>query len=212
MADTDIVFGSLYQFAGRLVDVVICGLDCGSYQVSQDGLATVTVPRQSDPDGLLTGEYIATFDVGPYDRTTYGDATTQLSVSDTFALQTVYVPVTIGFSFTHAGQLLRPATEAQTKSPEGPALGKTRRIHRYAALFRNTIGISIGTVLANLFPVDFRNAGGSAPLTKNILFSGVIEDTIDSEYSFDGQITWMGTRPYPCTIASISGFVETQER
>ena len=209
MAATDLVLTGYAQAFGHSVDVMIAGLDCGTYTVASDG--SVTVPIGSDPDGLLTAAYLQARDVGPWDRVTYGDATTEISLLVTGGgVATVYVPVVVGYSFLSVGRLLRPATEAQIKSPRGPALGKKRRIHNFAALLVNAVGVSFGTRFTNLRACLFDQNNGK-DLTKDQMFSGVWYDTIDDINSYDGLITWTIARPYPCTVTSITGFVETSE-
>ena len=209
MTDTDIVFNGLYHMIGHSVSVVICGLDCGDYTVDANG--AVTVPLASDPDGLLSGAYIVQFDVGPYDTITYGDATTQVTVFTGVATATVYVPVVIGFSYPTIGQILRPVMEAQIKSPSGPGEGKTKRIEWASFLFSQAQGVSIGTSFANMWPVQFPDGTGQV-LNHTILFSGVFADNFAEDYGFDNMIAWQIFRPYPCTVASVSGFLHSQDR
>lgn len=210
MADTDIVFTGFYHMIGSPASVVICGLDCGDYIVSATG--TVTVPINSDKNQLCNGAYLAQFDVGPFDRTTYGDATTMLMISDGVGgVETIYVPVVIGFTYPSWGRLLRPVSQEDTKTPQGPSLGKTRRAHWFGALLLNTQGISFGTSTGqyDLAPLDDK-AGNVLPL--NVLYSGVWSKPIDDNPSFDGMIGWQILRPFPATVVAISGFIETSER
>jgi hypothetical protein len=210
MADTDIVINGLYHLVGRTASVVICGLDCGDYVVQPGGF--VTVPIGSDPDGLLSGAYIQSFDVGPYDTTTYGDATTQLTVFNGYSEGTYYVPVVVGFTFTSVGQLLRPATAQDTKSPQGPRLGKIGRNHYFAVLLQNANkGVSFGTKLTNVLPANLR-PNGSPIANYATLFSGVFTDTLGDGYGLDNALLWVVTRPYPCSVVAISGYLETAER
>lgn len=209
MADTDIVFTGFYQAIGHLVTATIGGLDAGDYIVAADG--SVTVPINQDPDQLCNGDYLATLDVGPFDRVTYGDATATVTLKVGLGNATIYIPVVIGYTYPTWGQLLRPATEAQTKSSQGPALGKTRRVHMFAALMVNAVGVSWGTNFNTLSPAIFRDAAGNA-FPHNRMFSAVYQDTITEADSLDGMIAWQVSRPYPCTISAISGFVETSER
>lgn len=222
MATTDIVISGLYHLQGQTVSAVICGLDCGDYVVTSDGATNgipdpttggkITVPIQSDPDGLLTGLYLRGFDVGPFDTTTYGSMTTRLSVYDGYATATIYVPVVIGFTYPSIGKILRPATAEQGRSPIGPLLGKTRRNHQFAAQLVNAQGVYFGTGdMSTAIEASFRDAGRNI-LTRDNLYTGVHWDTLNDDYSFDGGIGWMITRPYPCTVTALGGFLETAER
>lgn len=207
MADTDIILTGYYHLVGKTVAAVICGLDCGDYVV--DAAGSITVPLQSDPDGLLTGDYIASFDAG-FDRTVYGDATTELQIF-AGANVDVHVPVLVGFPYVSDGQLLRPITEAHLRTKNGPGLGDIRRVYQFAAIFLNAVGVEVGTDFTHLDPVLFANDGEVA-LTKDTLYSGVWQNTLDDDYGFEGAICWRISRPYPCSITALTGFIETQER
>ena len=218
MADTDITITGLYHLQGRTVSVVICGLDCGDYLVTTDSGTAMTggnvvVPIGSDPDGLLSGAYIALFDVGPYDGTTYGNATAALTVFNAAAggEGTYYVPVCIGFTYTSIGQPLRPATAEQGKSQMGPLLGKTRRNHRFSALLNNTQGVSFGPNLSTAIEARFTNIA-NVVTTKDQLYSGVWQDTVADDYTLEGGVGWLVSRPYPCAVMALGGFMDTSER
>lgn len=210
MADSDITFQGIYYAVGYQVSVSVCGLDCGDYTVAANG--SVTVPINSDPDENFNGAYLAQFDVGPFDKTTYGDATTRIDLaSGNGSVQTIYVPVVIGFNFPAIGLPLRPLGEDQTKTPQGPALGKTRRTHFVAALLRNTQGITFFSPNSNQDQSKLTDNAGN-PLPMNMLFSGVWVQPFQDNDSYDSFLGWAIMRPYACSIVSIEGFVETSER
>lgn len=209
MADTDVIFQGFYYAVGYTVSVSVCGLDCGDYVV--DPFGQVTVPINSDPDQNFNGPYLSQFDVGPYDRKTYGDQTARLDLDNAGALATIYVPVVIGFSYPSYGVPLRAIGEDQTKTPQGPALGKTRRAHWVAALLRNTQGITFGTENGNWDFQPLADTAGNV-LPRNRLFSGVWSKPVGDNDSFDSIIGWNVTRPYACTVVSLSSFIDTSER
>jgi hypothetical protein len=128
-------------------------------------------------------------------------------------LPPTYTPnVVIGFCFATKGQIVRPVMPQETGSRTGPAQGETRRGHMFTALLLNTQGISFGTTFTHLQPAQLaatRN-GPIYPLTS--LFSGVHQDTLNDDYSFDGMLCWQIIRPYPSTIVNIGGWLHTQER
>ncbi len=120
------------------------------------------------------------------------------------------VPLSCGFTYTSQGQLLRPDFGQDAGSPNGPAVGKIRHHHWYAGLFRRARKVSVGVDFgASLNPAGFKQADIQTPIAAPGLFSGVWTDTIQDDYGWDGMLAWQITRPYPCTIASMSGFVET---
>ena len=124
-----------------------------------------------------------------------------------------------GFTYTTKGQLLRPYLPQDTGSRIGPAFGMKRRIHRYAALFaqaiRNTVtagvnGVSVGTSFSNLRPVMFKQLNGVA-YDNQTMYNGVWSDTCaDDTYGFDGQLCWQITRPVPCTVSALGGFISSE--
>lgn len=121
------------------------------------------------------------------------------------------IPAAIGKTFTSKGQRLRPLEPAETGARNGPALGKTRRNHRSAFLFLNAAGVAIGTTFANVRAAIFKSLGGIA-FAQNALYSGVHSATIEDQNSYDGQICWQVTRPYPATLLANEGFLETEDR
>ena len=216
MASTDILITGLYQAIGQTVSVAIGGLDCGDYVVAANGTdGQVTVPINSDPDKLCNGAYLITLDVGPWDTTTYGDLTTEvtLDVGGT-GEATMYIPVAVGFAYPSAGQAMRPATEAQIKSQQGPGTGKLRKVHNYGILFGavvgGTNGLQIGTNLTAMNAIQIRKKSNIL-LTHNIVFQGVAYGPVKDTDSYDGQICWYMSRCYPCVINSLNGFLEAQE-
>lgn len=218
MAVTDVVFRGLYFAVGYTVSVSVCGIDCGDYVVSfavgEENEGFITVPINSDPNGLFNGAYLAQFDVGPFDRTTYGDATTRIDLADGVGgVETIYVPVVIGFTYPSIGVGLRPLTSEQTKSPLGGAEGKTRRIQWAGFLFQNAQGVTVisSNPTDGFFPSVFTDVT-EAPLNMNELFSGIYQTPVDDAYSYDGQLGWMVTRPYACTVVAMTSHLETQER
>ena len=215
MSATDLVFTGAYFLANKNVDVVIGGLDCGTFLAVEagNGQTTVTVPIASIPaPGGDVGVYLQSIDVGPWDKNTYGDDTTEITLQiDGGGRATVYVPVLIGFSFYSAGQRLRPATENETKSQEGPSTGKRRKVWAYGVLVTHTKGLYLGTNVTNQDPAPLLDNGGNA-LPGNVLFDGVVYNEITEDDSFEGQLMWTIPRPYPCIINSLNGFVDTKDR
>lgn len=207
---TDVKFYGLYQLIGQTVAVVVAGLDCGDFVVSN--LGVVDVPLQSDPDGLFTGDYLQQFDVGPWNQAAYGSLTTSVTMLvGGNARKTMYLPVFIGYSYLSAGQLMRPVTPEQTKSGQGGGPGKNRRVFNWAALVQGTTGLSVGTNFSNLQPVVFKTAGGQV-LNHQQLFSGEVFGTTQDRNTMDGRLCWTIQRPYPCVINAMTGFMETDER
>lgn len=207
---TSIDFYGLYQFQFQPVAVVICGLDCGDYVVDQQG--HLRVPLKSDPDGLFTAEYLQQYDVGPWNNTAYGQLTTRITMRVNGAgRQTMYVPVFIGYPYLCAAQAMRPITPEQSKSGQGGAVGKNRRLFNWGMLVQGAQGLAVGTSFSNLQPISFKTRGGYV-LKHNQLFSGEVFGDTEDHSSMDGMLCWTIERPYPCTVNAITSFLETDER
>ncbi len=121
------------------------------------------------------------------------------------------VPISTGFTYNSDGQLLRPDFGQDAGARTGPAGGKIRRNHWYGALFHRARRVSIGFDFSHLDPITFKDNGGTA-LAAPTLFSGVQSDTMIDDYSFDGMIAWRISRPYPCIVASVHGYIKTQDK
>jgi hypothetical protein len=121
------------------------------------------------------------------------------------------VPVAIGFTYPTQGQILRVILPQEAGSQNGPALGKTRRTHMYAALLQQTQGIKIGTDFSSARVAQLRSKGG-VPLPLTTLFSAVHQDSLQDDYSFDSMLCWEIDRPYPGTVCTLGAFVHTQDR
>jgi hypothetical protein len=121
------------------------------------------------------------------------------------------VPAAIGFTYTSQGQILRPIAPQETGAQNGPALGKTRRTHMFAALLQQTQGISFGTDFTKMRVGRLRSGGGS-PFALTTLYSSILQDNLEDDYSFDSMLCWQITRPYPATVCTLGAFLHTQDR
>ncbi len=127
--------------------------------------------------------------------------------------QSGVIPAVIGFSYTTQGQRLRPVAPDASGARNGPALGKTSRVHRNNTLFVNSQGVSIGGTFDSLLPAKFTSpsaAKTALPLTT--LFNGVHSMTIKDDYDYDSMTCWQISRPYPAAVASTGDNLETSDR
>lgn len=137
--------------------------------------------------------------------------TGQTYVSDD-TVTTYNVPFSVGLSYTSQGQLLRPDSGPDAGARNGPAFGKKRRLHWYAGAFFRTRLVKMGTDFsATLRPVPMLTPGGKT-IAAPTLFTDTVSTTIDNDYSFDAQIAWQITRPYPCNVTAIGAYLETQDK
>jgi hypothetical protein len=203
MAATDVTFDGLYYIAGKTVSVFVAGLDCGDFTVAADG--TVTVPIESDRDGLFNSTTLAAV---AGEREDWGQQATDVELGGI-----VYrVPVVIGRSYTTRGATLRPDTPEDAKTKQGPASAELRRAHQFGVLLDQALSISFGTDFdATLEAASFAYPDNQTVLPGNVSFSGVYRGTLTDDYGYDSMLHWEITRPVPCTITQISGFLETSE-
>lgn len=199
----------LDRYVSSTVSVWLAGLDCGDHVVSASG--TVTVAYRSDPAQLLTAAYLNSI-TGSY---TYG---APFDVWISGVRTRVTVPCVVGFTYTSQGQTLRTLSQSEAKTPTGEALGMTQRSHMFATLVANTIGtigtgISFGPDFTTLLPAAFTvSLQNPTLLTAAQLKTGVHQDELNDDYSFDGTIAWQMSRPYPATVCAVTQFSHTQER
>lgn len=116
-----------------------------------------------------------------------------------------------GYSYVSRGQILRTINPVEAGSQNGPALGKTRRAHQFAALVANAQGQFFGTDFSHLHAAEYRSPGGT-PFAPNTLYNGIVWSMLDDDYSFDSQLCWEVRRPYPATILALGGFQHAQDR
>jgi hypothetical protein len=173
----------LWYLNGKTISVFAGGLDCGDFTVAN---GSITVPFG---DGIAAGTGSGLF---------------------TLAFLSANPLIVAGFTYTSQGQIVRPALPAESGARNGPALGKLRRVQKYALLVAKTAGLSIGTVFSKLFPVLFKTVTNT-PQGANQFFSGVYKDTLQDDYSYDGMVAWQVSRPLPAVISSIGAFIHTQD-
>jgi len=161
----------------------------------------------------------ATFDPAPINNTPASFTTSWCAYLPAQVYEVHYIntrdvlPGTIGFTYASQGQTLRPVAPQQVGSQNGPGFGKTKRNHMFSALLQDAQGISFGADFTKMHGAQFKSPGGTQPLARTSLYSGIYWDTLeDLGTTFDGQIAWQVTRPYPCTLTALGGFINTQDR
>ncbi len=206
---TGLTFYGLNNRIGDTVAAFVAGLDCGDYVVAANG--SVTVPYQSDPDGLFTAAYVINLANNPPGTIAdWGWGNTAVTVEISSVAYTI--PVAIGAVYTSQGQVVRP--DSMHPGQNGPGLGKTRRIHMFAAKLVNAVtnSLSFGSDFSTtLIPVKLPGNGKTA-YNQTTLFKGVYWAPLKCDYDFDGMVSWQIERPFPCTVASVSSFVEMADR
>jgi hypothetical protein len=183
------VIQGLWHQEGATVAVFAGGLDLGDYTVTN---GTVTVPFGS---GINDGTGLSLF--------------TQAFVNSF----TSTMPCVVGYTYNSDGQIVRPLTEKESATPSGPSLAKLRRGHKLGVLLQDTKSISFGTdfTSARLQAARFMSSGGTVALTPLQMFSGIYQDTLKDNYSFDSMACWRSSRAYPANVLAISPFQATQD-
>jgi hypothetical protein len=123
------------------------------------------------------------------------------------------VPAAIGYTYTTQCQILRALAPDESGARNGPALGKSRRTHMYAALVQQTQGVQFGLTFdaLRLHKAGFATKGGT-PYALTSLFSGVHKAELEGDSDFDNMLCWQILRPYPTTVTALEGFLHTQDR
>lgn len=205
--DTTVTFYGFWHLEGETVRCSILGIDLGTAVVQANGGATWTYG--ADAGGILVPSYLR----ANSNALTGVEQNATFTVVDVAGAVSVTVPVVIGIDYTTQGQLLRPDVAADTHSPLGPGLGKTRRAHMYAMLVQNMVELSVGTDFTSdtLTAARFTTDGETA-LAEDVPFTGVHQDVLECTYDFNGQLSWEVDGPYPCTICSIAVWLDYAER
>jgi hypothetical protein len=196
--ESGIRFHGLWHLNGKKVTAWIGGIDCGEYTVT-GGYIDVSY-------GAVAAFTFRALHALSTNGEDYGDLACSIDAGK------LTVPAVVGFSYRTRGQILRPASPDDTGARNGPGFGKLCRAHEYGALLRGTQGISFGTDFARMRPANFRTEGGGTALTKQELFSGLHTDILEDKYTYESQLCWEVTRPYPATVLAIGGYLQTQDK
>jgi hypothetical protein len=181
----------LWALKGKSVAAWIGGLDCGDYVVNSTG--QITVPfgdgiSGGTGNGLLTQGYV-------------------LSIPE--------IPIWVGFTYTSDGQIVRPNHPSETGARNGPGFMKLRRTNWFGLQLEGAVtgSISFGTDFSSLQAATFTHPNGGPKKSYTVLeqFTGIYRDTGKDSDSFDSQICWRVTRPYPCNIVAVGGALETKD-
>jgi len=112
-----------------------------------------------------------------------------------------------GLGYNSNGQTLR----IEAGAADGTAQGKTKRIHRVAFRFHETVGAKIGPDADSLDELTFRQP--SDPMDEAVpLFSGDKSENWSGDYDTKGQIYFRQDQPLPFTLLGIYPQLLTQDR
>ena len=113
--------------------------------------------------------------------------------------------VQIGLPYTSDGKTLRP----EAGSNDGSAVGKLKRVSRAAFLVDKIGDFKIGPSFDKLTPVELDQsptADQAAPL-----FSGIIRESVESSFDFDGQICFRQSTGLPGMVQTLTLMLESND-
>jgi hypothetical protein len=95
----------------------------------------------------------------------------------------------------------------------GPGFAKLRRNQKAGFQLSQAQGISIGTQFVDLTKVRVLTLKSDNVNVNTViqLFTGVIQQDVDDPNSLNGMLAWQITRPYPCTVTAVGGFLHTTD-
>lgn len=149
--------------------------------------------------------------VGNWNRLWIGESFTQDESHREMNADVEFIPVNFGVSFTSRGQILSPEFGQDAGARAGPAFGKIKRQHWWAAKFVDSFNVDLGTNFERLNPVKFVDDDGLRTVAPD-RFTGIVTTTLQDNYSKGSMLAWEVTRQYPVTIVAIGGFIETQDK
>jgi hypothetical protein len=218
--DTVVQIWGLWHFnattnLGTTVSVQMLGQDCGDFTVASDG--SVKVPLQGTTFAGSTGVVKLT-DIVTYSGVYDIQQSTPLHLTIANVSTFLNIPIVIGRAFVSQGQRLRAATAEDIRSPTGPALGKVRRTHQFAALVVDAVKVQFGTSLTPtpLGNMDYAvmqlqgDQGGTLGVGQT--YTGVYRGTVEAPGDFDDMFCWQVDRPWPFTITAVSSFLVSEDR
>lgn len=201
-----IKFYGLWPHASQDDITVFFGLDVGDFTIGTDG--SVTVPISGDLTSALIIELVTVVTGttgGPgagtivdFDGAPFEDDLPPLDEGQHYEMAAI-----AGYTYHSDGQMLRQLEGAAN----GPTFAKTRRNARAGVYLWRTHEIKIGPNFdVDLHPLSLRNDDDATEIAASELKTGIIRDTVEGSYDFDGQLCWRITRPMPGTVLAIGGF------
>lgn len=203
--NANITFYGLAIYNGKTVSVFAAGIDCGDYVVTN---GQVSVPLNTAD--AVTGATLSLQNIQILQP--MAAKFSNLSVNVIFPTAVYQIPCVIGFNYESQGQICRPQLPQETGAKNGPGFGKKRRSARYALQLVNSIGVRVGTDFNNMKPAPLTKVDAGGKNLKYLdMFSGIIRETLENDYSYDSMLAWNINRPYPTTVIVIGGFIQTAD-
>lgn len=190
-----VTFNGLWVHNGKTVSAWLLGLDCGDFVVTN---GSIFVPFG---DGVSASE-----------NNSLGGHLFTVALVQPFVDAGLPLPACIGFTFTSDGQIVRPATAAESGTQAGPAFGKLRRAQQYAVQLYGALhnSISFGVSFDALTPLAI-NYANEKPYPPTVMFNGIIRTPVESSNDYDNMLCWRITRPVPAVVIAVGEYLHTQD-
>lgn len=208
----------LWDLENQEVTAYVAGFNLGTYFVSLGSISIAVNPFDPlNPDvPQFTSEYLkdnfqvdaATFDLDDL-QFGYSYFNTRRSGDDFW--EAYAIPAVVGQTFLSKAQIVRPVTSQESGAANGPAFGKSRRIHKAVYLLNPSQNMFWGTSFNELSPMQFEFPGGTR-YNQLQLFSGTHKDTMNDNNNIDAsQLCWQSDGTMPATVLAVGWFIQTQD-
>ena len=105
----------------------------------------------------------------------------------------------VGFTYNSDGQIVRPMQPADTGARNGPGSASCDA-HRYAhEAGQHASAFRFGTMFDGMRPANLKDMRGNAPAPFTT-FSGVSQEALQDEDSYDRALCWRVSRPWPANV------------
>ena len=106
--------------------------------------------------------------------------------------------ITVGYNYNSDGRIM----PVEGGSRDGPSMGKKARIFRVGMWLNDTLGLKIGPDVDNLTEVLVRQWGDEYG-EPTPLYTGVVRETFEGDYTRTSQVYWRADGPFPATVMAI---------
>lgn len=218
---TTITFHGLNSLAGETVQFTLMGKYIGEYTVDASGDCDVAFNDAFDLDDVVNAIHdepnstilpVALGRLPGTDNVNTPEQEFHLGVSGDFDLADVSATGfygQFGYKYRRRGQMLRPLFQGNT----GPSFAKSRRNALMGVYVGTAQEISIGDSFDNLHPLTLTVSNQSVrPLTADDFVTGIFRDSVEDDYTYDGNLCWEQTRPVRGSILAVGGFLDYEEK
>ncbi|MBK7366146.1 MAG: hypothetical protein IPI97_14610 [Nitrosomonas sp.] len=130
----------------------------------------------------------------------------QVVTAGAVPLQIPAAVVHVGLPYNSDGQMLR----IDAGSADGTSLGKKRRQNEIRFLVHRSLGLKYGTSFDELDEMTFRTSADAMTHAPE-LYSGVLDETLPSNYDTENEFCWRQDQPLPSMILAVMPQMVTQD-